>query len=191
MMFVKQNVGYLTMLKFQKIRMITKKKLIEKCVKIKLVLSDVDGVLTDGGMYYSKNGEELKKFNTRDGMAIEILHNNNIKSGIITKENSKIVKQRTQKIKPDLVLIGIQKKELELPKICKKFNISNNQIAYIGDDINDLSIMNLVGFSACPKDAVDEIKKISDYISNYSGGSGVLREISDLIISIQNRSKIK
>ena len=122
---------------------------------------------------------------------IEILHNNNIKSGIITKENSKIVKQRTQKIKPDLVLIGIQKKELELPKICKKFNISNNQIAYIGDDINDLSIMNLVGFSACPKDAVDEIKKISDYISNYSGGSGVLREISDLIISIQNRSKIK
>ena len=103
------------MLKFQKIRMITKKKLIEKCVKIKLVLSDVDGVLTDGGMYYSKNGEELKKFNTRDGMAIEILLNNNIKSGIITKENSKIVKQRTQKIKPDLVLIGIQKKELELP----------------------------------------------------------------------------
>ena len=190
-MFVKQNVGYLIMLKFQKIRMITKKKLIEKCVKIKLVLSDVDGVLTDGGMYYSKNGEELKKFNTRDGMAIEILHNNNIKSGIITKENSKIVKQRTQKIKPDLVLIGIQKKELELPKICKKFNISNNQIAYIGDDINDLSIMNLVGFSACPKDAVDEIKKISDYISNYPGGSGVLREISDLIISIQNRSKIK
>ncbi len=179
------------MLKFQKIRMITQKKLVKKCLNIKAILSDVDGVLTDGGMYYSKNGEELKKFNTRDGMAIELLQKNNIKSGIITKENSKIVKQRAQKIKPNIVLIGIKKKELELPKLCKKFNVSNNQIAYIGDDLNDLEIMKLVGFSACPKDAIDEIKKNSDYICKSVGGGGVLREIADSIISIQNRSKIK
>ena len=171
--------------------MITKKKLVEKCLKIKLVLSDVDGVLTDGGMYYSKNGEELKKFNTRDGMAIELLRKNHIKSGFITKENSKIVKQRAQKIKPDLILNGIQQKELELPKICKKFSVSKNQIAYIGDDLNDLEITKLVGFSVCPKDAVDEIKKNSDYTCTSIGGSGVLREVTDLIISVQSMSKIK
>jgi N-acylneuraminate cytidylyltransferase len=189
--FVRQNVGYQIILKSQKIKMITKKKLIEKCLKIKVIVTDVDGVLTDGGMYYSKNGEELKKFNTRDGMAFELLKKNNLKSVIITKENSKIVEKRAHKIKTDLVFLGIQKKELELPKICKKLSISNDEILYVGDDINDLEVMKLVGFSACPNDAVDEIKKNSDYISPFNGGTGVVRELVDLVLSIQNMSKIK
>jgi YrbI family 3-deoxy-D-manno-octulosonate 8-phosphate phosphatase len=151
--------------------------------QIKIVMSDVDGVLTDGGMFYSKTGEAMKKFHTRDGMAIELLRNNNIKTIFISKENSQIVKQRAKKIKPDLTFFGILHKEKILEKICRKFNITNNEIAYIGDDINDLKIMELVGFSATPNDGIEDVKKIAHYVCKRKGGEGVLREVADLILS--------
>ena len=151
--------------------------------QIKIVMSDVDGVLTDGGMFYSKTGEAMKKFHTRDGMAIELLRNNNIKTIFISKENSQIVKQRAKKIKPALTFFGILHKEKILEKICRKFNITNNEIAYIGDDINDLKIMELVGFSATPNDGIEDVKKIAHYVCKRKGGEGVLREVADLILS--------
>ena len=122
----------------------TNKKLLEKCSKIKILISDVDGVLTDGGMYYSEKGEELKKFNTKDGMGVELLQKNEIPVILMTKEKSKIVLQRSKKIKIKKTYIGITNKEEKLPEICKKFKVKLDDIAYIGDDINDLEIMNHV-----------------------------------------------
>ena len=160
------------------------KQIVQKCKKIKVIISDVDGVLTDGGMYYSEKGEVLKKFNTRDGMAIKLLENG-IKTILITGENSKIVKARAKKIKASNVFIGISKKELLLPKICKKYNVSNSEIAYIGDDLNDYKIMKKVGFSATPSDGIAEIKLVSDYVCKIKGGHGAFREFCDLILNYQ------
>jgi len=162
-----------------------KSTLKKKCLEIKLVVTDVDGVLTDGGMFFSENGEMLKKFNTRDGMGVELLRNYKIPVVIITRENSKIVLSRAKKLLIKETFIGIKKKELLLPKICKKYQIKKNNVAYIGDDINDLEILKQVGFSASPKDGVSIIKKKSDYVCKSKGGEGVLREIADLIISCQ------
>jgi YrbI family 3-deoxy-D-manno-octulosonate 8-phosphate phosphatase len=156
-----------------------------KCIQIKLVITDVDGVLTDGGMYYSKNGEMLKKFNTRDGMGVQLLHNNKIPVIIITGEKSAIVLSRAKKLSIKEVFIGIKKKESLLPKICKKFKIKESNIAYIGDDLNDLNILEQVGFSASPKDGMAIIKKKSNYVCKAKGGEGVLREIADMIISFK------
>ena len=160
-------------------------EILKKCKKIKLVICDVDGVLTDGGMYYSKNGEIMKKFNTRDGMGVELLSKNHIRTIIITKENSEIVKQRGKKVKVLKTYTGISKKENLLDEICNENKVSLNNIAYIGDDINDLEIMKSVGFSATPKNGIEKIKNISDYICESNGGEGVFREITDLIISFK------
>ena len=164
---------------------VNKNTLKKKCLEIKIVITDVDGVLTDGGMFFSKNGEMLKKFNTRDGMGVELLRNYKIPVVIITRENSKIVLSRAKKLLIKEAFIGIKRKELLLPKICKKYQIKKNNVAYIGDDINDLEILKQVGFSASPRDGISIIKKKSDYVCKSKGGEGVLREIADLIISCQ------
>ena len=156
-------------------------KIKEKFKKIKLVLSDVDGVLTDGGMYYTANGEEFKKFNTKDGMGVEILKNNEIQTIFLTKENSKISKSRSKKLKTKIFL-GIKNKENSLNEISKQLKINFDEIAYIGDDVNDLLIMNLVGLSASPNDGTLKVKKIADYICKNKGGEGAFREFADLII---------
>ena len=141
------------------------------------------GILTDGGMYYSEKGEELKKFNTRDGMAVELLQKNKIPVILMTKENSKIVLQRAKKIKIKKSYIGIDEKERKLPEICKKFKIKLENIAYIGDDVNDLEIMKKFGFSASPNNAINQVKRKSHYICKSNGGEGVLREVAELILS--------
>jgi len=160
--------------------------LLKKCEVVKLVLSDVDGVLTDGGMYYSNRGEVMKKFNTRDSMGMELLRNINISTVLITRENSEIVKKRSKKIKTKLFSSVLDKKSL-LPKICSKYNVKPTEIAYIGDDVNDLEIMKLVGFKIMPADGVESIKKIADYVCKLKGGEGAFREMADLILA----SKLK
>lgn len=158
-------------------------KIIKKCKKIKFVISDVDGVLTDAGMYYSSNGDELKKFNTRDGMAVELLAKNKIKVILMSKEKSKIILNRARKINVVKAYVGVLNKAAKLPEICKEFNINVDEIAYIGDDINDLEIMTKVGFSVSPRDGVEKVRQISDYTCKLNGGEGVLREVAELIIS--------
>ena len=159
----------------------TKKIIREKCKKIKLVLTDVDGVLTDGGMYYSKNGEELKKFNTKDGMGVQLLLEKRIKTILITKEKSKISQKRANKIKAK-IYCGVSNKESKLKKICSEFNVNSQSVAYIGDDINDVGIMKLVGLSGSPKNGSSEVKKIANYVCKSKGGEGAFREFVDLII---------
>ncbi len=157
-------------------------KIKEKCMKIKLVISDVDGVLTDGGMFYSKNGEEFKKFNTRDGMGIELLQKKGIDTIFLTKENSKISRSRAKKLNTKIYL-GIQHKEKKLKDICKMLKIKSQNVAYIGDDVNDIPIMKLVELSASPNDSIFEVKKIANYICKNNGGEGAFREFVDLILN--------
>lgn len=156
-------------------------KIKEKCKKIKLVLTDVDGVLTDGGMFYSEHGEIIKKFNTKDGMGIELLKKIGIDTIFITKENSKISKNRAKKLNVKIFL-GIQNKEKKLKDISEMYKIKPQSIAYIGDDVNDIPIMKLIGFSATPKDGVYEVKRVADYICKNFGGQGAFREFVDIII---------
>lgn len=157
-------------------------KIQNKIRNIKLVLTDVDGVLTDGGMYYSSDGEYMKKFNTRDSMGMELLLNNKIKTVFVTRENSKIVKKRVQKIKTVDLYSGVLNKKDLLPRILKKYNVTSNEVAYIGDDVNDIDIMKSVGFSATPSDGNYRVKKISDYICDLKGGEGAFREFADMIL---------
>ena len=163
-----------------------KSEFIKKCKKIKLILTDVDGVLTDGCMYYSSKGEELKKFHTRDGMAVELLLQKNIKTIIITKEKSKIVISRAKKIKVFKVYSGVKQKDKILNQICTKFKVTPNEIVFIGDDINDEKIMKLIGLSFAPSDATQTTKNIADIITNARGGQGVLREVTDEILLSQS-----
>ena len=166
-------------------------KMRKKIKKIKLIATDVDGVLTDGGMYYSSKGDVLKKFHARDGMAVSILKKNTIPTVIITKERNQIVKKWSSKMNIDKLFDGVKNKEKVVSKLCKSYGLSENNIAYIGDDVNDLEILKKTGFAATPKDGNMEVKKIVDYICKNRGGEGVLREICDLIISIKFGKKRK
>jgi YrbI family 3-deoxy-D-manno-octulosonate 8-phosphate phosphatase len=154
-------------------------------VKIKLFLSDVDGVMTDAGMYYTETGDEFKKFNTHDGMAFELLRNAGIKTGIITSENTQIVERRATKLKVDYLYQGKRDggKLGAAREICEKEGIDISEVAYIGDDINCLELLSNVGTAACPSNAVKAIKAIPNIIQlKTAGGSGAVREFVDLIL---------
>lgn len=153
--------------------------------KIKLFLSDVDGTLTDAGMYYGENGVEFKKFNTQDGKGFELLRKAGIKTGIITSEKTKIVENRAKKLKVDYIYQGVEHKgKLEIAEeICKKENISLDEVAYIGDDINCRELLESVGLAACPANGVNKIKNIPGIIRlNKSGGDGAVREFIEEIL---------
>ena len=162
------------------------KNIEKKCKKIKMILTDVDGVLTDGGMYYSSDGEIMKKFNTRDGMGVKLLSERKIGTIIITTENSPIVKKRGKKIKVLKTYDGISKKELLLPEICKKYSLNLENIAYIGDDVNDLSVLKKVGLSAMPCQSPILNSFTPDIITKTKGGEGSFRELADIILKAQN-----
>ena len=155
-----------------------------KLKDIKLFLTDVDGVLTDAGMYYSEKGDELKKFNTRDGKGLELLRKNGIEVGIITSEDTQIVADRAKKLKVDFLYQG--KKDggkLDAAReICDSMGIKLGDVAYIGDDINDLSIVEEVGFSAAPANAMESVRSQADYVCSHKGGEGCVREVAELII---------
>ena len=153
-----------------------------KIKNIKLLLTDVDGVLTDGGMYYTSTGDYMKKFHTRDGMGVNLLKKSKIPTIIGTKEKTKMVRNWAKKMNISYVYDGVQEKEKLLKEICKKFTITSSQIAYIGDDVNDLELLKKVGFSATPNDGIADAKKIVDYVCEKKGGDGVLREVADMIL---------
>lgn len=152
---------------------------------IKLFLTDVDGVLTDSGMYYSENGDELKKFNTKDGMGFALLRNAGIKTGIITSENTRIVERRAQKLRVDYLYQGNAKSKLQSAlEICQKESITLNETAYIGDDINCYELLCNVAFAACPADAVEKIKQIPNiHILSKKGGEGCVREWIEILLN--------
>ena len=158
----------------------------ERAKNIKLLLTDCDGVLTDAGVYYGENGEVLKKFNIRDGMGVERLRKlANIETGIITGEMSPSVAKRAEKLKITELHLGIKDKILTLEQILSSRDISPENIAYIGDDVNDIEIMQRVGLTACPSNAFILTKNITNYICEAKGGEGCFREFAELIIAAQ------
>ena len=153
--------------------------------KIKVFLTDVDGVMTDAGMYYTESGDEFKKFNTYDGMAFAMLRERGIKTGLITSEETRIVENRARKLKVDYLYQGAKGDgKLEAAKqICEKEGISLNNIAYIGDDINCIPLLKAVGMAACPANAVKMVKEIPGIIQlKTKGGDGAVREFVERIL---------
>ncbi|TAJ26275.1 MAG: HAD family hydrolase [Nitrospirae bacterium] len=147
-----------------------------------MVASDVDGVLTDAGMYYSESGDEWKKFNTRDGMGIKLLQRAGLITALVTMEQAKLVVRRAEKLAVPEVYLGVQDKLAVLRELAAKHGLTLRQVAYIGDDVNDLEALKAVGFSAAPSDGVPPVLKVVDYVCRKKGGEGAVREVADLIL---------
>ena len=149
---------------------------------IKLVLLDVDGTLTDGGIYRGNNGEELKRFNVKDGYAIVNAQKLGIEFGIITGRKSELVEIRSNELKIKYLYQGISEKTVILEEIMQKTGLKKEEIAYMGDDLNDILIMKQSGLTGAPKDAADEVIQIVDFVSGKNGGSGAGREFVEYIL---------
>ena len=145
--------------------------------KIKMFLTDCDGCLTDGGMYYSDMGDELKKFNTNDGMGLSNIRNKGVVTGIITGENTKIVERRAEKLHINELHQGVTDKLSVVRELAKKYHVSLEEVAYVGDDVNDIPVMEQVGFPCTVNDANSKVKELATYISSYNGGDGAIRDI--------------
>ena len=150
--------------------------------EIKMLLTDCDGCLTDGGMYYSEKGDELKKFNTRDGMGFGMLRKQGVIAGIITSEIVDLNRRRAEKLKLDILEAGCKDKAAAIKRLCEQYGIVQENVCYIGDDINDIEAIKMVGFGCCPADAMPEVKAVADYVSVVKGGEGVIREVVDKIL---------
>jgi 3-deoxy-D-glycero-D-galacto-nononate 9-phosphatase len=148
----------------------------------KLVITDIDGVWTDGGMYYDQTGNEWKKFHTYDSAGVLFCHQNNIPVAIITGEDTEIVRRRAEKLKIDFLYMGVKDKVSVANEICKKLNITLQETAFIGDDLNDMELLKLVGISACPASAPVYVKKICKKVMIKNGGDGVFREFVENIL---------
>ena len=158
---------------------------------IRLFATDVDGVLTDAGMYYSESGDEWKKFNTRDGMGIKLLQRAGILTALITQEQTKLVTRRAEKLAIPEVHQGVHDKLAVLRGIVERHGLELSQVVYIGDDVNDLETLQAVGFSAAPADAVPAVLKTVRYRCRKKGGEGAVREVADLILTAQGTPATK
>ncbi|MGQ2106375.1 KdsC family phosphatase [Ornithobacterium rhinotracheale] len=156
----------------------------------KLIATDIDGVWTDGGMFYDQTDIELKKFNTYDSAGVLFAKHLNIPVAIITGEDTNIVKRRAEKLKVDDLFLGAKNKIEVLNQLCRKYSIEKEEVAYIGDDINDIEILEQVGLSACPSSAPKYIQELCKYICNKKGGEGAFREFVEHIIGDDNIRKI-
>jgi len=155
----------------------------ERLAKIKYVLTDCDGVLTDGGVYYGEQGEYLKKFNIRDGMGVERLRKlASIETGIITGESSPSVVKRADKLGILELNLGVKEKKGVVNRILKRYHLKIEELAYIGDDVNDLVVRSLVGVFFCPSDALKQVKNEADVILSLAGGQGCFREMAEMIL---------
>lgn len=158
------------------------KEILERAEKIKLVITDVDGVLTDGGIIYDNDGQELKKFNVKDGLIVQHLRRNKILVGAITGRASKVVENRCEELKFDFHYHGVKDKGEKLAEIIDTLEIFPEEVAYIGDDLIDLPILSQVGFAIAPADAVEYIKPFVHHVSLIPGGNGVFREVGEIIL---------
>lgn len=156
---------------------------------IKLLITDCDGVLTDGGMYYSEKGDELKKFNTRDGMGVQLLREIGIETIIITGEDVELVRRRAAKLGITEIYMGIKDKVSLVRKIAENHGFQLEEIAYIGDDINDLGAIKIVGLGCSVNDGMEEVKSAAKYTTQAKGGQGALREIAELIYKVRLKGK--
>jgi 3-deoxy-D-manno-octulosonate 8-phosphate phosphatase (KDO 8-P phosphatase) len=169
--------------------MLTQKKLSSLAKKIKLLILDVDGVLTDGKLYFSATGDTLKTFNAQDGLGIKMLLRSGTQVAIITGRDSEIVTQRARELGINTVYQGQIQKLTALHHCCQELMVPLKHVAYMGDDINDIPVLREVGLRLAPANAMPEVKKIAHYSSQRNGGDGAVREICDLILQAQNLLK--
>ncbi len=151
--------------------------------RVKLICVDVDGTLTDGGMYYSAQGEELKRFDTRDAMGLLLLRKAGIAVAICTSENSPIVAARARKLQIEDCLLGIKDKVAAIGALLAQHGLDWPQLAYVGDDVNDQAVLAKAGLSACPADAPGKTPAQVMYVCNRLGGHGAVREVCELILA--------
>lgn len=156
----------------------------------KLILTDIDGVWTDGGMYYDQTDNEWKKFNTYDSAGVLFAHACNIPVGIITGEDTDIVKRRADKLKVDYCFLGIKDKLRVVKHLASQLNLSLEEIAYIGDDINDIKVLQSVGLSGVPSSAPEYILRYANIPLKKKGGDGVFREFVEYILGQDNIQSI-
>ncbi len=159
-----------------------KAELRARAARVKMVAMDVDGVLTDAGMYYGENGEEFKKFNTRDGMGVALVREAGLKTAILTRENTPIVTRRAAKMKIDEVHLGVLDKLSLMRGLVERHGLTLDEVAYIGDDVNDYELLCHVGLAAAPADATRLPRSVAHYITTAKGGEGAVRELCELIL---------
>ena len=163
------------------------KEILEKAAKIKLLICDVDGVLSDGKVYFSNQQEELKNFNIKDGLGIKLMQKHGIKVAIITGRKSHIVAHRAQELGIELVYQGRSDKRATFDEIAANLNLSAEEIAHIGDDLPDLPLMKKAGLGICVADAYHFLLQQSDWSTPHDGGSGAVRDVADLLLTAQNK----
>jgi 3-deoxy-D-manno-octulosonate 8-phosphate phosphatase (KDO 8-P phosphatase) len=159
----------------------------EKLTKIKMIVMDVDGVLTDGKIYFTSSGEKMKAFDIQDGMAITLAREAGLKTGIITGRSSDIVTRRAVELKYDIVLQGNDDKLSQYEKIKTEFNLTDEEICYIGDDIPDIPVLKKAGFSVAVANARDQLKQFCDFVTERDGGHSAVREVIDKILLSQGK----
>jgi 3-deoxy-D-manno-octulosonate 8-phosphate phosphatase (KDO 8-P phosphatase) len=156
-----------------------------RACKIRLVAMDVDGVLTDAGMYYTEAGDELKKFNTRDGMGVALVREAGLATAILTRESTKLVERRGAKMRIDHVFIGVTDKLTCMRGLLEQLGLTLDQVAYIGDDVNDYELLCHVGLAAAVRDASRLPKSVAHIITDAKGGEGAVRELCEIILEAQ------
>jgi YrbI family 3-deoxy-D-manno-octulosonate 8-phosphate phosphatase len=157
--------------------------------QIRLFATDVDGVLTDAGMYYSESGDEWKKFNTRDGMGIKLLQRAGLITAIVTQERTRLVARRAEKLAIPELHQGAMDKLSVIREMAARHGCSLREVAYIGDDVNDVEALKAVGFSAAPADSLPQVLQVVDYACEKKGGEGAVREIAEMILRAQGDAK--
>lgn len=156
---------------------------------VKLILTDIDGVWTDGGMYYDEAGSELKKFHTYDSAGVLLAHTYNIPVGILTSENTKLVERRARKLKIDFLYQGVSNKLEQAKEMCDKLHISLQDVAYIGDDLGDIQLLKAVGYAGVPVSAPDYIRELATVELAKKGGEGVFREFVEKLLDVKELLK--
>jgi len=157
-----------------------------KAKKIKLVAFDVDGVMTDGSLTFLEDGREIKTYNAHDGLGVVMLRKAGFKTAIITARDNGTVEHRAKVIEIVKLFMGQKNKVKALDELCREFNLQYDEVAYMGDDYPDLCVIERVGLSCAPRDAVDEIKNKVSFVSSYGGGRGAVREFCDFILKANN-----
>ncbi len=163
------------------------KDIIERAKKIKLLILDVDGVMTDGSIILDNEGNEFKRFHVRDGHGVKMLNRAGLKVAIITGRKSRAVEKRAEELGVEEIYQGIFKKSAVYESLLQKYNLSDENVAFMGDDIVDIEILRKAGLSAVPSDAVEEAKKLALFVSTKNGGRGAVREFIELILKSSGR----
>ena len=162
-------------------------ELVERCRRIELILSDVDGVLTDGGIWYDNQGVELKGFHIRDGLGIKLWQRAGFRFGVLTARTSHIVKLRTGELGIDIVRQGFEDKLPVAQEIARTAGLTPEQVCYLGDDLTDLPVIRFAGLGAAVADAASEVKAAAAYVTKLPGGQGAVRELIETILQAKGR----